>query len=291
VSEALFTPEELRRLDRLRLRRRRAVHGRSPGEWRGARFGAGGRFAEHRDYVAGDDLRMVDWNVYGRLGELVVKVFETEENLNLLLCVDRSRSMEGAKSRAARRIAGALGWVALGHLDYVRLAWLPAPDAAPLAVLRGRGAANSLLEALAEVPDGGATNHAHDLEQAIGATRHRGLAVMISDFYDPAGAVRGLSLLRGRGLDVAAVQVLDPADARLPDSGSYLAVDRETGEEMAIEATPDLVERIHLAWRRRVEGLERWCLSREVPCARADAARPIWGLLEELVRGTVGAGR
>jgi uncharacterized protein (DUF58 family) len=289
MTAPLFTNEELRRLDRLRVRRRRAVRGGSPGEWRSARLGAGGRFAEHRAYVPGDDLRYVDWNVYGRLGEMVVKRFETEENLNLLLCVDRSLSMEGAKSRTARRLAGALGYVALGHMDYVRLAWLP-PVAASGAH-RGRAASAGLLEELATVPDAGATDHARDLEQAIRATRHRGLAVMISDFYDPAGAVRGLSILRARGLDVVALHVVDAHDAELPDAGSFLAVDRETGQELPVEANADLAQRIRLAWRRRAEGLQRWCVSREVPYGRADASREIWDLVGEMMQGTVGAAR
>jgi uncharacterized protein (DUF58 family) len=289
VSRPLFTPEELARLDRLRIRRRRAIRGEGRGEWRSARLGAGTSFADHREYVPGDDLRYVDWNVYGRLGDLVVKRFETEESLNLLLAVDRSLSMEGPKSRMARRLAGAIGHVALSHMDYVRVAWLP-PTGAPVLPLRGRGRAGALLDELASVEDGGATDHVRSLEQAMGSTRHRGLAVLLSDFYDPGGAVRGLSLLRARGLDVAAVHVLDARDADVPVGASVVAVDRETGAEAALEVSRDLAERVRAAWRRRAESLERWCLSREIAYHRADANRPLWEVLGPMILRGVAAG-
>jgi uncharacterized protein (DUF58 family) len=281
----LFTREELARLDRLRVRRRRQVLGEVGGEWRSVRTGSGSRFADHRAYVEGDDLRYVDWNVYGRLGDLVVKRFETEENLNLLLCVDRSLSMEGAKSLAARRIAGALGHVALAHMDFVRLTWLPPPDGALPTRVRGRGRSAALLDELARVPDAGPTDHGRALERAIGSTRRRGLAVLISDFYDPQGAIRGLARLGAHGLDVAAVHVLDAADLDLPAGASLTVVDRESGERLAVEVTADLLSRMHAAWRRRAEGLERWCLSREIAYHRVDASRPIWDSIGRLLAG------
>ena len=289
MSASLFTPAERARLDRVRLRRRRAIRGEGRGEWRSARLGAGTSFADHREYVPGDDLRYVDWNVYGRLGDLVVKRFETEESLNLLLAVDRSLSMEGAKSRMARRLAGAIGYVALSHMDYVRLAWLPSSGGA-VVPRRGRRRTGALLDELAAVPDGGATDHVRALEEAMGSTRHRGLAVVLSDFYDPAGAVRGLSFLRGRGLDVAAVQVLDARDADLPVGASIVAVDRETGQEARVEVTRDVADRVRAAWRRRAESLERWCASREIAYHRADAARPLWEVLGPMILRGVTAG-
>jgi uncharacterized protein (DUF58 family) len=290
VSEPLFSPQELGRLDRLRLRRRRSVRGEALGEWRSARLGAGSQFADHRAYVVGDDLRTVDWNVYGRLGDLVVKRFETEESLNLLLCVDRSLSMSGRKSATARRVAGALGYVALSHMDYVRLAWLPPPQGAAPTLHRGRGRAAMLLDELAALPDQGATDHLGALQRAVGTTRHRGLAVVVSDFFDPAGAVRGLGLLRSRGLDVAAVHVIDAKDAELPDAAALVAVDRETGEELALDVTRELADRVAAAWRRRAEGIERWCLSREIAYHRVDAGRPLWDALGPLVVGPAAVG-
>lgn len=285
----LLAPEELRRLERLRARRRRSVRGGAQGEWQSRRHGASGLFADHRAYVPGDDLRYVDWSVFGRLGDLVVKRFEAEENVDLVLCVDRSLSMAGTKARAARRLAAALGYLALVHMDHVRLAWLPAPEGgAALSDYGARARAPAFLEDLAETTDGGATDHARDLGRVLGAVRRRGLAVLVSDFFDPAGAIRGLARLRAHRLQVAALHLLDPADAEVPVEGSILAVDRETGEHLALDVTPALAAEVRRAWEGRRHGVERWCLAREIPYLAVDARRSLWGVLRDLLRARVG---
>lgn len=284
----LFTPAERARLDRLRVQRRRRIPGERHGDWRAARYGAGGLFADHRHYAPGDDLRYVDWNVYGRLGELVVKRFEAEENLNLLLCIDRSMSMDGAKSYRARRLAAALGYIALAHLDHVRVAWMPSARAAPISLFRGREGAAQLIEEMERVPDGGATDHARDLHQVITATRQRCVAVVISDFFDPNTAVAGLGRLRARRFDVAALHVIDAADLELPARGAVRALDRESGLAIDVNVTPELVEKIHEAWRRRAYLMERWCLQREILYQRVDVGISLWDILRDmLARGIV----
>ncbi len=292
MSESpLFTAAERARLDRLRLLRRQTMVGERMGDWRSWRTGAGGLFADHRDYVPGDDLRYVDWNVYGRLGDLVVKRFEAEENLNLLLCVDRSASMQGAKSRRARRIAGALGHIALAHQEHVRLAWLPTAGRGPMSVHRGRGRSAQLLGELAREGEAGDTDHTRDIRPVLHALRGRGIAVVLSDFYDPKSAVAGLARLRARGLDVAAVHILDAADVDLPLGASVRAVDQETGETLDVDVTPELIESLHAAWRRRAYQLERWCVSREVLYQRVDVGTSLWDVLHNLLgRGLVAAG-
>lgn len=289
---SLFTAAERARLDRLRIHRRRTMPGERQGDWRTGRIGAGGLFADHRDYVAGDDLRYVDWNVYGRLGHLVVKRFEAEENLNLLLCVDRSLSMDGAKAERARRLAGALGYIALAHLEHVRLAWLPSPASAPVSVHRGRERSARFLDELATTPAGGATDHNRDLAAVMSAVKGRGIALVLSDFYDPRESVAGLAKLRARGLEVAALHVLDVADVDLPVGASLRAEDRETGELIDVDVTPAFVERLHETWRRRAYLMERWCVSREIVYQRVDVGQTIWDCLRDLLarRLVVGAG-
>lgn len=212
----LFAPEDLRRLERLRVPRRRTVRGEGRGEWRSLHWGTSGLFADHRPYAPGDDPRYVDWNVLGRLGELVVKRFEAEESLDLLLCVDRSLSMSGRKARKARRLAGALGYLALFHHDRVRLAWLPARGGPPLARFRGRARVRSFLAEVSAAPEEGTTDHVRDLVRLVATLRAKGRAVLVSDFFDPAGAIRGLSLLKAHGQEVGAIHVVDPEDAEIP---------------------------------------------------------------------------
>ncbi len=286
----LLTEAELRGLDRLRIIRRRPSSTENPGDWRTGRVGSGALFADHRDYVAGDDLRYVDWNVYARLGDLVVKRFETEENLELTICVDRSLSMAGAKSRAARRLAAALGYIALGRLDHVRLAWLPTLRPLPVSTHRGKGRAGALLDALASTPDEGRTAHGQDVARILSLTKRRGLAVVLSDFYEPQNLVSGLAGLRARGMDVVALHVLDTDDVDLPLGDSLLAIDRESGAEVKIDVTRAFLDSLRATWHRRADALERWCVQREILYQRMEVHTPLWDVLAEMLgRGiTVG---
>jgi len=285
VSEprVLLDAADLRRLDRLRIRRRRPSPSENPGDWRSGRVGSGVLFADHRDYVPGDDLRTVDWNVYARLGDLVVKRFEVEENLDLLLCIDRSLSMAGAKSWAARRLAAALGYIALAHLDRVRLAWLPVASPLPVTVHGGTLGASALLAAIQERAVEGQTAHGQDVGRILSVTKRRGLAVVFSDFYDAHNAVAALAGLRSQAMEVVSVHVLDGADVDLPLGESVWAVDRETRAEVKIDITEAFLETLHDSWHRRAESLQRWCLSHEVVYQRLEVGCSLWEVLAEML--------
>jgi len=150
MAQALLTEKELTRLRRLRLAGARVVRAAARGERTARQLGSGQEFAAHRAYAQGDDLRRVDWNVYGRLGQLFVKLFEAPGRLRVLLALDDSPTMDfgGAnKWLAARRAAAATALVALGGADRV---WLGALDGEPRAY---EGAAEArLVAALEDLP-------------------------------------------------------------------------------------------------------------------------------------------
>lgn len=289
MTAPLLTPEERARLARLALRPRRRLAGDRAGERSSGRVGQGALFQDHRPYTPGDDPRYVDWHVAARLGDLVVKRFEAEENLDLLLAVDRSLSMQGAKGWAARRLAAALGHLALDHLDRVLLAWLPGDGSRPLAAFTGPGAVGQLLAELARVPEAGRTDLRADLERLARRQRRRALAFVVSDFFDPHDPPAGLRRLRALGHEVVALHVLDPADAALPAGAALRAVDAETGQVVEMDVTPELQARVQQAWRRRAEALARWCAAHDVAHVRVDVGRPLWDALRSmLARGLAG---
>ncbi|HVG94337.1 MAG TPA: DUF58 domain-containing protein [Planctomycetota bacterium] len=291
VAEPILSAADVRRLDRLALRTRRRARGDLPGERRSRRIGSGGEFADHRAYAPGDDLRYVDWHAYARLGQLVVKRFEAVDSVRVLLCVDRSASMAGAKSRDARRIAAALAHVALRRRDTVTFAWLPSiPDRPPVDVFRDPARIEALFDALALAPDAGPTRHAPDLDRVMAAAPRPGPAVLVSDFFDPAGAVRGLSRLRAGGFETTAVHLLDPSDAELPVGESVRCTDRETGETLDLDVTPEVAEGVRAAWSRRAERLRAWCAARSIGWVAADAGRSLWDVLRDLRRAGLVAG-
>ncbi|MBX3475771.1 MAG: DUF58 domain-containing protein [Planctomycetes bacterium] len=149
MAEPLLTDREITRLHRLRLAGARVVRAAARGERLSRQLGAGQEFAAHRAYARGDDLRRVDWNVYGRLGQLFVKLFEAPGRLRVLVAIDNAPTMDfGASSKwlAARRAAAAAAIIALGGADRI---WLGTLDSEPRAF---EGSAESrILSALAEL--------------------------------------------------------------------------------------------------------------------------------------------
>ncbi len=288
-GQRLFGPDERRRLENLRLVPARPHGVPLHGAWRSRRFGSSGLFADHRDYAPGDDLRYVDWNVYARLGDLVVKRFEAEEAVELLLAIDRSASMEGAKDRAARRLAGALGYVTSMQLDRVRIAWLPALGSGATSFAPGAGSAARLLDEVAAAPSGGRGRLVADLSRALVGQRRRALAVLVSDFHEARSGVDGLALLKARGLDVVALHVVDAADVDLPVGEALACVDAETGAVVKVDVTEELVASMREAWRRRARRLEAWCVGRGIAYRRIDVRTSLWEVLPRLLG--VGWGR
>jgi uncharacterized protein (DUF58 family) len=290
--DPILSAGDLRRLDRLALLTRRRVRGDLPGERRSRRLGSGGEFADHRAYAPGDDLRYLDWNAYVRLGDLVVKRFEAVDSVRVLLVVDRSASMAGAKSLEGRRLAAALAHVALRRRDTVSFAWLPSvPGRPPVEVFRDPARLGPLFDALGATPDEGGTRHGPDLDRVVAAAGRPGPAVLVSDFFDPAGAVKGLSRLRAAGFETTAVHVLDPRDADLPVGESLRCVDRETGEVLDLDVTPEVADGVRAAWARRTGRLRAWCTARSIGWVGAGVGRALWDVLGDLRRAGLVSGR
>jgi len=291
VSAALLSPHDLARLDRLALFSRRRLRGDQPGGRRTRRIGAGGEFVDHRAYVPGDDLRYVDWNVYVRLGDLVVKRFEAVDAVRVLLIVDRSASMTGAKGREARRLAAALAHVALRRRDALDFAFVPAVPGRPVVEpFRDAARLAPLFDALGTVEDAGGTDLAGGLSRVLAAAGRRGPVVLISDFFDPAGAAAGLSRLSARGFEATALHLLDPADADLPVGEALRCEDRETGEVIDLDVTPEWVEAVRVAWRRRAERVRTWCAEREIGWVPVEVGRSLWDVLKDCLRAGVVVG-
>jgi len=157
-----FDERFLRKLESLVLTIRRSVRmsGLLRANRTSKRVGAGLEFADHRDYVPGDDLRYLDWNLYGRLGRLALRLFQEEEDLLLEVLVDASASMgvgRPAKLDLALQIGAALGYIGLANLDRVAVTALGEDQAPPLAPARGKGAILPILRTLEGVRASGRT--------------------------------------------------------------------------------------------------------------------------------------
>ena len=256
----LLTPDLLRRLEQFQLLAARRAKSSLKGERRSRARGQSVEFADYRNYVAGDDLRYLDWNLYGRLDRLFLKLYEEERELPVRIFLDASESMTfgtPAKFDFARQIAAAIGYVALCGFDRVSVNVFPnadcglrtaesvtaASDATPelgtrnselaargaLRSVRGRKSSLQFFQNLSVLTAGGSASFNESLRRGALEARQTGLAVVLSDFLDPAGYELGLNALVGRGFQVDVVQILAPEELAPTTFGDLRMVDSETG--------------------------------------------------------------
>src|SRR5215203_6110394 len=148
---ALFGSDFMKQLEYLSLISRRVSRGSLLAQRRTMQFGSGLEFADHREYTAGDDLRYLDWNVYARHGDLLLKRFQEEEDLHVYLLVDCSKSMAfGTPSKfdLARQVAAALSYIALADLDRVSVVGFAGEIVATFPLTRGKARILSVLKFL-----------------------------------------------------------------------------------------------------------------------------------------------
>src|SRR5277367_2392719 len=199
MSNPILTPELLRRLEQFQLLAARRAKSSARGERRSKARGQSVEFADHRNYVPGDDFRYLDWNLYGRLERLFLKLYEEERELPVRIFLDASESMSFGEPRKfdfARQIAAAVGYVALCGFDRVTVA--PFPDNPAETALRGalrsvRGRKSSLqfFKNINSLTAHGTANFNESLRRGALEARQTGVALVLSDFLDPAGYESG----------------------------------------------------------------------------------------------------
>lgn len=223
-------------------------------------------FVDYRPYQPGDDFRRVDWNVYGRLGSLQVKVTEGRERLDVLLVLDCSSSMafgSPSKLEVAGQLAAALAYIGAAHLDAVRIALLgeAAPSAWWTRPFARRNRIAELVHELSEIAPVGRVDLDSALAGAGPGTPRNTLAVLISDLLSPDGAVSGLDALRGRIGDVSVVHVVSPTELEPDVSGEVELIDAESGDKLELGVSQDTLA----AYRMR---LQTWLDARAADCQR-----------------------
>ena len=285
----LLSPDFLERLAALTLSSKRRGSGVRAGERRSQRRGQSQEFADHRPYVPGDDLRCLDWHLYGRLDTLWVKLFEEEEDRVVQVLLDCSASMQGDKLAYARQIAAALSSVALGHKDRVTVAGLSDQVAHYGPPQRGRRGTRAVFDTLEAVHPGGNT----DLGKAlVGYPRQRGtgIALLFTDFLYPDGPDVALKQLVARGNEVHVFHLVSPADLRPAFDGDLVLVDSETGEELAVTVDEAVLDRYESTLHAWAEDMEKTARRLGVGYTRVLTSTPIEAfVLQDLRRaGVVG---
>ena len=288
----LLTPEALAGIASLELRARLIVEGFLTGMHRSPFHGFSVEFAQHRAYNAGDELRHVDWKVYGRNDRLFVKQYEEETNLRHYVVLDTSASMRYAGAAGVDKLSYAATLAAALHALMVQqrdATGLVAFDASVHTLLRPSATRVHLqrlfatLERLAEapVPETSETAVAAALHDVAARIPRRALVVVVSDLFDTDDArgtdetMRALQHLRHRGHEVVVFHVLDAATERrfeLPDTAVRVR-DMETGAEQTI-LPGQIRQEVAAATEAFVGELQRRCREAGVDYVPLDTAQP-----------------
>ena len=240
----LLDPDFMRRLDQLVVLSRRVFRGVMKGERRSRKKGVSVEFADYRDYVPGDDLRFIDWNIYGRLDRLFLKLFMEEEDLFIHILLDTSRSMDfgnPSKLQVGRQVAAALGYIGLCGLDRVGVGAAASGESATFPSTRGRAQIWKLVRFLTGVHPGGTTDLAESIRRYFLHNRSRGVAILISDMLDPAGYEGVLKQLIYQDVDAHVIHILSREELDPPVAGDLRLVDVETREATDVTANERLL--------------------------------------------------
>jgi uncharacterized protein (DUF58 family) len=286
----LIDPHFFAALEDLELIARTAVEGFLQGLHRSPYVGFSVEFATHREYLPGDDLRHLNWKLYGRQDRLYVKQYDAETNLDLHLLVDWSGSMTTksgriAKQRYAACLAAAVAHLALMQRDAVGLTLFAGTV---LDHLQPRAKANQLddiLDVLTRTALRPRAESAAVLHEVAELMPRRGMVALLSDlFYEPDELFAALDHFLFLGHDVLVFHILDPLERRLPVEGAIRFHDLETGEELVAQA--DEVRQAYQAEITRwFEDLEQGCRSREVERVVLTTDEPLdHGLYDYLAR-------
>jgi len=277
TPETFFDADFLRRLERLHLIAKRLNWAGAKGEHAVSRKGFSLEFSDYRRYQRGDDLRYVDWNIYRRLDRLLLKVFTAEEEMNIYLLVDTSRSMaEGdpVKLAYAKKIAAALGYIGLKNLDRVGGAAFSSVLHKPLTLGRGRKQILGMFRFLAKLSCTGETNLRSAIHSFTNLFPHPGFVIIVSDLFDPSGWRAALEELTGKSYQVLLVHIVDEGELKPRHRGDVALVDVEAGGERKFFLDADLVRRFEQEIAGYFHEIEALCASRRIDYLRTTTQTP-----------------
>lgn len=288
TPRSFLDPRFLKKLEGLSLVSKRVFAGQMQGEKRSLKHGSSVEFADFREYAPGDDLRYVDWKAYGRLDKLFLKLFLEEEDLSLHLLLDTSRSMEfGApqtKADYARRVAAALGFIALSDYDRVSIAGFSAGLGQVLPPTRGKPGILPFFQFLQNrTPTGGGTNFGDALTRYAALAKGSGIAVVLSDFFD-ASYERGLKALLARRFQIVLIHILDAEEVHPTLMGDLRLLDAETGEAREVSVSPHVLAQYQAQLTAFCDGLQGFASRYGMDYVRAATDLPFEDVILKFLR-------
>ena len=294
----LLSPQFMQQLDRLDVLSRKILQGKLQGERRSKKRGQSVEFADYRNYVAGDDLRFIDWNLYARLDRLFLRLFMEEEDLSLSVLIDVSKSMdygEPSKLRYVKQVAAALGYIGLTNYNRVSLYTFADALIDQMPNMRGKRPVSQMLDFLssAQPREGVAGDLQTVLKRFSMLQRSKGLVIVLSDFFDKGDFAAAMRYLPADRYDSYAVQILSPQEvdpARAQMMGDLRLRDIEDDNIAEVSVTPALIKRYKANLQAYCNHLRDQCLRRDVMYLVSDTSVPFDTLVLRYLRerGLVG---
>jgi len=254
---SLLDPAFMARLDQLDVLSRKLLMGKMKGERRSKRRGQSVEFADYRNYTIGDDLRFIDWNIYGRLDKLFLKLFLEEEDLALYILLDISKSSdfgEPNKTLYMKKVAASLAYIGLVNYNRVAVVGLSDRLVAETGAMRGRRNVSRMIDFIQKLEPTGSSNLAAACKRFALAHRTKGVCVVLSDFFDKGGFESGLRYVAGGKYDLFAVQILSPQEIDPDLQGDLKLRDMEDDDVAEVSITQPLIKKYKA-------NLNAYCLS------------------------------
>ena len=287
ANAEMFDEAFLKKLEYLYIVSQKIVAGKLRAERKTRIVGSGIEFADYRTYAHGDDLRNIDWKIFARTEKLFLKLFEEEEDLHIYFLIDSSKSMTlGSPNKwdYAKRVAAALGYIGLANLDRVCIVPFSSKLDGRLPPSRGRGQIFKIFEFLNALQPSQQTSLGDAFKTFVAQNKRRGIAVVISDFYDPSGFEEGLNYLRYYKFEPLVVHLADDRELDATFRGDLQLVDCETGQVADVTVTPAMMRAYKEAFEAYCEQLEEYCVKRQILYFRAPIQVPFDDLILRVFR-------
>jgi uncharacterized protein (DUF58 family) len=290
-AESFIDEDFLRKIAKLRILSQKKVYGMSKGEHKSRKSGTSIEFLDYRKYHIGDDLRYVDWNVYGRLDKLFIKIFSAEEDQNIHLILDMSNSMSfgsPGKSIMAKKIAAALMYIGLSNQDRVSLTSFSTELDEFKPPAKGKKLYVPLLNYLLKMKPEGETGFNTSLNQFTNTCKTPGLAIIISDLLDPAGITEGLTTLKYGRFDVHIIHILDNSEIVPTKKGYFVLQDIETMENKPMTINQNLLDNYQKNIQHLIRETKLFCRKNKISYNLYDTSTPFEDfLLSYLTQGAL----
>src|SRR5436190_18257941 len=283
----LLSPQLLAQLERLELVSRKIFRGRMKGERRSKRKGQSVEFADFRQYVAGDDLRFIDWNLFAELELLYLKLSLEEEDLHFYTVIDTSTSMEfgePTKLYFAKQLAAALGFIGLCRADRVKIESLGTSSRKPGPTLRGRSSLWRMQEYLEGIQPGENVSLAEGVKNFCLRNSGKGILVLISDLMDKEGYEKALRFLVTQQMDLYLLHVLSPEELNPEIKGDLKLIDCEDDDVAEITVSRPLMDKYKRTLASFVDGAREFCTRRGMSYLMVSTETPVETLVANYLR-------